>query len=171
MGGEVLVLRVDAEHLVVGRDHALSRVSPIGELLRRHSELGAPIRVVLCDLGGDPQIPRGHQVGVDVVVSQRAVLIRAGDAIDPKPAVMVAVPEPGPQPSGLDEQLDARLARKGVVIGGGAIPAHGIGDVGVQVEGGGSGGPVSRALLAADRAPREGRPAQAEQSPALPRER
>ena len=49
-----------------------------------------------------------------------------------------------------------------LVAGGVDVADHGVGDVGVDVEGGGAGRPVARALLAGDRPPREGRALQAE---------
>ena len=54
------------------------------------------------------------------------------------------------------------VALEVVVAGRRHVPPDGVGDVGVDVERGGAGRPVGRALLPADRAPREGGAAQAE---------
>ena len=62
-----------------------------------------------------------------------------------------------PQPGGRHQQLQPDLALELDVAGGGDVAAHGVGDVGVDVERRGAGRPVARALLAADRPPRERR--------------
>ena len=97
----------------------------------------------------------GHQVRVDVVVGDRAVLVRSGDAVDPKAPGGVVVAERAPQPRRLDEQLEPDRRARTVVVGRRHVADDGVGDVGVDVEGGGAGRPVARALLAVDRAPRE----------------
>ena len=96
-----------------------------------------------------------HQVGVDVVVLDRAVLVRPGHALDAELAVGVVLAERAPQPGGLDQQRQADLALELLVVGGVEVPDDGVGDVGVDVEGGGAGRPVPGALLAVDRPPRE----------------
>jgi hypothetical protein len=70
--GEPLRLRVHVEHVVVGDDQLLGRLLPGAHLL-----------------GGDPE-SLGHQVGVDVVVHHRGVLVRPGHPVDPEPAVHTA---------------------------------------------------------------------------------
>jgi hypothetical protein len=51
--------------------------------------------------------------------------------------------ERAPQPRGLDQQLQADLALELGVAGGVEVADDGVGDVGVDVEGGGAGGPVA----------------------------
>ena len=51
-----------------------------------------------------PQVPARHQVGVDVVVHDRGVLVRPGHPVDPEPAVHVVMAEGMPQPGRLDEE-------------------------------------------------------------------
>ena len=67
----------------------------------------------------------------------------------------VVVAQRAPQPRGRDQQLEPRPARELVVVGRVQVAQHGVGDVGVDVEGGRAGRPVRRALVAADRPPRE----------------
>ncbi len=72
-----------------------------------------------------------------------------------------------PQARGLDQQLKADLFLELGVLGGVQVADDGVGDVGVDVERGGPRRPVARALLAADRPPRERGPGQAEIGRAL----
>ncbi len=106
---------------------------------------------------GLAQVPLRHEVGVDVVVHHGRVLVRPGHAVDPEAVLGVEVTQRRPQPRGLDEQLGAEVAVELLVQGGVVVPDDGVGDVGVDVEGRRPRRPVPRGLLAADRAPREGR--------------
>jgi hypothetical protein len=108
------------------------------------------------------QVPLRHEVRVDVVVHDGGVLVGAGDAVDAEAVLVVEVPQRGPQPGGLDQQLGAVVAVELLVGGGVVVPDDGVGDVGVDVEGRRPRRPVARGLLPADRAPREGRALQPE---------
>ena len=70
----------------------------------------------------------------------------------------VVVAQRAPQPRGLHEQLEPHLALEVLVAGGPRVATGGVGHRRVHVEGGRARRPVARALLAADRAPRERRP-------------
>ena len=111
-----------------------------------------------------------HQVRVDVVVGDRAVLVRSGDAVDPERPGCVVVAERAPQPRCLDQQLDPGVALELLVLGGRRVADDGGGDRRVDVERGCPRGPVARALLAVDRPPREGRAAQPQRPRPLARE-
>src|SRR5581483_6424790 len=87
---------------------------------------------------------------------------RAGDAVDPKPSLGVVMAERPPQPRRLNQKLEPRLLLEGLVAGRGLVAADRVGDVRVDVEGGGPGRPVARAFLAGDRPPRKRRPGEAE---------
>ena len=113
-------------------------------------------------VGGGGEVVLRHQVRVEVVVLDRAVLVRAGDALDAELAVRVVLAERAPQPGGLDEQRQADLALELLVLRRVQVLDDGVGDVGVDVEGGRAGRPVAGALLAADRPPRERGAVQAE---------
>jgi outer membrane lipopolysaccharide assembly protein LptE/RlpB len=76
---------VDAQVLVVGDQHRLRRVAPAGGLLVVHAERLGQLRVALDRVGRGAEVPLRHQVGVDVVVGHRAVLVGSGDAIDAEP--------------------------------------------------------------------------------------
>ena len=80
------------------------------------------------------------------------------------------MPERPPEPRRLDEQLDAAARARTRVAGRGDVAAHRVGDVGVDVERRRAGRPVPRALLAADRAPRERRPAEPQLARPRPRQ-
>ncbi len=79
-----------------------------GGLLVVDAERGGAPRMALGGVGGGAQVPLRHQVRVDVVVGDRAVLVGAGDAVDPEAPVGVVVAERAPQPRRLDEQLERR---------------------------------------------------------------
>ena len=151
--GEALGLGVDAQLLVEGDQHRLRGVAPGGRLLRVDAELGGPVGVAFDGVGGQAQVSLRHQVGVDVVVGDGAVLVGAGDAVDAKAPAGVVVAQRAPQPRGLDEQLEPGLALERMVVGRGLVAADGIGDVRADVEGGRSRRPVSRALPSVDRPP------------------
>ena len=114
------------------------------------------------NVGRGVQVLLRHEVGVDVVVGDGAVLVGAGDPVDTESTPPVVMAERLPQPGGLYQQLHPDGSFEVDVGGGPDVAEHGVGDVGAHVEGGGAGGPVARTLLAADRAPRKGRPRQAE---------
>jgi len=111
---------------------------------------------------GREQIVTRHHVRVDVVVGDRAVLIGAGDAVDVEEALGVVVAQRPPQPCGMRQQVHPRVPLELDVTGDVDIADHGGGDGRVDVEGGGAGRPVARALLTMDRPPREGRAREAE---------
>ena len=67
-------------------------------------------------VGGGAQVPLREQVRVDVVVGDRAVLVRPGDAVDAEAALRIVMAERAPQARRLDEQLEADLALEGVVV-------------------------------------------------------
>ena len=136
---------------------ACRRVSPASRFLRVDSQLAGPVRIALRRLGGGQQVVLRHQVRVDVVVGDGAVLVRSGHPVNMEPALAVVVAERPPQPRRLHQQFDA-LGPGEVLIGAGLdIAHHGGGDIRVDVEGRRAGGPVARAFLAGDRPPRESR--------------
>ena len=161
--GEAVGLRVHAQRLVVGDVHRLGGVAPGGGLLVVDAEVPGDVGVAVGGVGGGAQVLLGHQVGVDVVVGDRAVLVGAGDPVDAEaarrrrdgPASATAGPSRPAAPG-------RRSRSKLVVAGGVEVADDGVGDVGVDVEGGRAGRPVAGAFLAVDGPPREGGAAQAE---------
>ncbi len=101
------------------------------------------------------QVRLGHQIRVDVVRLDGRVLVGAGHPVEVELAVPVMVPERPPEPSRLDEDLQPDRALELGVPGRLDVAHSGRRDVGVDVERSGAGRPVRRALLAADRPPRE----------------
>ena len=96
---------------------------------------------------------------------------RPGDSVDPKRAADVVVPETAPQSRGLDEDLHADVAFEPAVAGCVDVAESRVGDVGVDVEGCGSGGPVARAFLAVNGAPGKRGARQVQLSRAFSRDR
>ena len=74
-------------------------------------------RVPRDGVGGRAQVLLRHQVRVDVVVGERAVLVGAGDAVDAEAPLGVVVAERAPQPRRLHEELEADFALEGLVVG------------------------------------------------------
>ena len=71
------------------------------------------IATSMCPLGrirGRTQVLLRHQVRIDVVVGNRAVLVGTRHAVDPKPAGRVVMAERAPQPRCLDQQLRTDIA-------------------------------------------------------------
>jgi hypothetical protein len=153
---------VHAEHLVERDAYRLRGVAPARHLLGVHPEPGGGPRVPGGHLGGVAEVQLRHEVGVDVVVDDRGVLVGTGHAVDAELAGRVVVPQRAPQPRGGDEQLEPDLALEVGVAGDQDVPADGVGDVGVDVERGRPRRPVAGALLAADRPPGERGAAQAQ---------
>ena len=116
-------------------------------------ELGAPVRMASDGVGCEAQVPLRHQVGVNVVVGDGAVLVGAGHAVDAKAPARIVVTQRAPQPRGLDEQLEPGLALERLVVGRRLVAPDRVGDVGVDVKGSGSRRPVARTPLAVDRPP------------------
>ena len=150
-----LRLRVDAERLVPWDDHVARGVAP----RRRLFEVGTE-RCGVAGMTGDgvrssAQIPLCEQVGVDVVVRDRAVFVGAGDAVDAEAPLRIVMTERAPEPGGLDQQLEADVELERLVAGDGLIADDGVADVTAEVEGRRAGRPVAGALVAANRPPRK----------------
>ncbi len=167
--GELLCLAVDVQVGVVGDQHRIRGVPPRGRLLGVDPEGPRLVQEALGGVGRRHQIPLRHQVRVDVVVGDRAVLVGAGDAVDPEPTLRVVMAQGPPKAGGLDQQLQPGRARELLVVGRVLVPDHRVGDVGIDVERRRARRPVARALLAADRPPGERRPPQPELAGALAR--
>jgi hypothetical protein len=87
---------VHAERLVVGDGHGLRRVPPGGGFLVADAEFAGAVGVPFGRVGGGEQVCLRHQVGVDVVIGEGAVLVRAGDPVDVEVALVVAVAQGDP---------------------------------------------------------------------------
>ena len=112
--------------------------------------------MALDGVGRRPQVLLRHEVGVDVVVGDGAVLVGPGHAVDAEAARRRRGGPSERHSRAVSTSSSRPTSRsKSLVAGGGDVADDGVGDVGVDVEGGGAGRPVAGALLAADRAPRE----------------
>ena len=92
MLGEGLGLGMNPQCFVVGDKHRRRGVPPAGRLLEVDAELSGAIAMPFDGGGRQQQVPLRHQIGVDVVVCDGAVLIGAGDAVDPEPSGRVVMP-------------------------------------------------------------------------------
>src|SRR4051812_601457 len=101
MLGESVGLRVNAQRFVVGDEHRLGGGAPLGGLVGVSPELSSQSRMALRAVCSRPQVALRHQVGVDVVLDERAVLVWSGHAVDPKAPGDVVMAERPPQPRGL----------------------------------------------------------------------
>ena len=87
---------MDAERLVPGNDHVVRSVSPDRGFLEVGVELGGKARVASDRVRRGAQVLLREQVRVDVVVGDRAVLVRAGDAVDAEPTLRIVMAERPP---------------------------------------------------------------------------
>ena len=94
--GEPRCLGVHAQRLVVGDSHGLRHVPPGGGFPVAHTEFAGAGGLPFGRVGGAEQVCLRHQVGVDVVVGDGAVLVRAGDPVDVEAALIVVVAEGDP---------------------------------------------------------------------------
>ena len=78
---------VHAAFRVVGDRHRVGGVAPSRALLLVDAQGGGRIGKALHGPEGLAQVTLGHEVGVDVVVGHRRVLVGPGDAVDAKPPV------------------------------------------------------------------------------------
>src|SRR5690606_25346836 len=131
--GEALALLVHPEVGVERHVDGGGGVAPRGRFLLVDTQALRDVGVGPCVVGRVAQVPGGHQVGVDVVVAERRVLVRARDAVDVEHAVPVVVPQRAPQAGGLDQQLHAHLSGEPLVAGGVEVAHRGVGDVGGDV--------------------------------------
>ena len=168
--GERFRLGVNTARVVVRDQHRVGRVTPASGLLGVDAQLGGAIGIALNRVGSGEQIALCHQVRVDVVVGDRAVLVRSGDTVDAKAPFGVVMSKRPPQPGSLDEQLEAGGLFERRVLRGGLVAGDGIGHVGIDVKGSDSRRPVARALLSPNRAPRKRRPVQPQQRRTLLRQ-
>jgi hypothetical protein len=162
VAGELLGLRVDAQPLVVRDVHRAAARRQTARSSGVTASASATSGCRLAPVGGHLQVARGQQVREDVVVDQGRVLVGAGHPVHVPLPVRVVVAERDPQASRLHEELQPALALEAVVAGHQPVPLDGVRDHRVDVERRGAGRPVRRALLPADRPPREGRALQPE---------
>src|SRR5262249_41894204 len=101
-----------------------------------------------------------HQIGINVIVGDGAVLIRARDAVDTKISVEIEVPERAPQTGSLDENIYAHIVPEGIVARSFDILEYRDGDIRIDVKCRGSGRPIARTFFSVDRSPGKGSPGQ-----------
>jgi hypothetical protein len=93
---------VDAQLLIEGDEDRLRGVAPGRRLLRVDADLGGPLGVAFDGVGCQAQVSLRHEVGVDVVISDGAVLIGAGHPVDAKAPRDVVMAQRAPQSRRLD---------------------------------------------------------------------
>ncbi len=153
-------LFVHAEGLVVRDRHAGRGVPPGRGLLVVHSEFVGPVRMAGGRVGCGQQVLSRHQVGVEVVPGDGAVLVGSGHAVDVEDAVRVVVAQGAPQPGGVHEEVEPLTAFELLVPAHHDVPDRGHGDVRVDVEGSRPRRPVGGTLGTVDRPPGEHSPRQ-----------
>ena len=161
---ERIVLQVEALLIVPGDVHQLTGTAPHAGLLLSQAGLVGDALVVpgaTCPhpFGGldrAEQVLARHEVGVEVVVDHRGVLVGPGHSVDHELAAHAFAEEAEvyPEASCLDEDLETGIGDHVQVARGPHVLAHGPDHVGVYVVLGGTGRVVRRSLFAVDRAPR-----------------
>ncbi len=165
--GELLV---DPALSVVVHRHPLRRVTPACEVVVDDAEGFGLVLMAFGDVRRVAQVTSRRQVRVRVVVDDGAVLVRPGHSADVEAPVVTVIAERHPQTCRLDEQRQRDLPFERRVRRPPGVTHRGEGDVGVDVHRGRARRPVSRALLAADRAPRERRALELERRRTLTRQ-
>src|SRR5262245_46717557 len=79
---ETFCLRMNTKLIVEGNEHAIRGSTPARHFLQGDAEVVSLVLMPLARTGGGDQVPLGHQVRVDVVVRDRAVLVRSRDTVD-----------------------------------------------------------------------------------------
>src|SRR5579885_3389767 len=98
----------------------------------------------------------------DVIISNGAILVGSGHAVDAEAAGSIVIAERVPQAGGLDEQAEAGPLLELSIVCAANVARDGVRDISVNVEGRRARGPVPRTLFARDGAPGEGGAAQPE---------
>ena len=80
--GKGLVLWGHSQAFVVGDEHLLGCLAPSGCLVGLHTQCACLLGIELHPLCRPAQVALGHEVGVDVVVTEGAVLVGSGDTVD-----------------------------------------------------------------------------------------
>ena len=80
--GKGFVLRGYPELLIVRDEHLLGCLAPAGCLVCCYTKCACPLGIELHPLCCPAQVTLRHEVGVDVVVGDGAVLVGSGDAVD-----------------------------------------------------------------------------------------
>jgi hypothetical protein len=107
---------------------------PVVHLGASHVERPGLRGMALHCAGGGAQVVLGHQVRVDVVVGQRAVLVRSRDAVDSELAAARVVAKRLPEPSRLHEQLQSGAGLEPGIPGDVHVADDSVSDVGVDME-------------------------------------
>ncbi len=82
--GKGLILWGHSQALVIGEEHLLGCLAPAGDLVAVHAEGACLFGMALHCFCRPAQVVLGHEVGVDVVVSDGAVLVGSRDTVDAK---------------------------------------------------------------------------------------
>ncbi len=145
-----IVLGIDLARFVERQEHHVRRAQhPVG--LRRGEQ---PERDALAR--GESQVPRRHQIGVEVVVDDRGIFVGSGHAVEDERAALGRIMEADrqPDPRGLDQHCAAARLEDRSVAGRREIGLERVGDIGVDVILRRAGGEIGRAFVPADRPPR-----------------
>ena len=135
--GELARLFVDPQVGLVWDVDARRGLAPGLDLCRGDLQSPGDSRVAAGGVRRGVEVSLRHQVRVQVVVGQGAVLIRPGDPVDPKLSAAVVMAERCPQSRGLDEQLRAHALLEPHIPRRAHIAKDGLGDVRVDVKRGG----------------------------------
>src|SRR5579863_1840205 len=103
------------------------------------------------------QVMPGHQVGVDIVVSEGTILVRPGNTIYAElVSGSMKVTEGTPQACRLDEQFETHLLFKGCIASRRDVVGHSVGNVRIDMETCSSGRPIPRTFCSPNGSPRKG---------------
>src|SRR5262249_26014155 len=121
--------------------HGLRGTSPRGALILPHVQTAGKVLPVLETMTLQPfrcvvgpfQIAGSHDVGVGVVVHGLVMFVRPDDGSNMVSPARFQTAWGGPESSGLDQDLGARLRQELDVVSRLPVLPHGIGDVGADM--------------------------------------
>ena len=164
-GEELVVLRMDAKGVIERDDHSCGTFLPTTDLVLGEVQFGAqmlkPQRVLILhpphDAGCVNEVRPRHDIGVEVVVDDRGVLVGPGHAMNVEFPASVDPPEAQicPHPRRLDEDRSGIAEEEGLVPRRTSVVHDRVSDVSIDVILSRTCGVVGGGLLTSDRPPRE----------------
>src|SRR5438094_9041262 len=102
-----------AQLVVIGNEHRRCRAAPCRYRLRVDTQVVGTLGVARGGVRGGLQILLGHQIGVDVVVGQGAVLVWPRHYVDAETTLPIVMAKRAPQARRVDEELESNVALEG----------------------------------------------------------
>src|SRR5216110_757048 len=151
---------MNTQTLVIWNIHGLSSREPMIDLSIVYSQDFRLLRMTPCCFTSRTQIQLGHEIGIDIAIHKRTILIWTCHAINTKLSRRAIVAQREPETRRLNEQFKPNLLFKSGIISGFNVLDNGKCDICIDMHCRGAGWPVSRTFFATDRAPGKSSPMQ-----------